>query len=85
VGKPSLVLLADYALKTLDLWFWFGAFATDVYVPVLGGEARKIVNAYHQAADLAKVVSPWLVEQYNRVLAEEQEEMRKCRLGRHAK
>jgi hypothetical protein len=26
IGKPSLAMLADYAMKTLDLWFWFGAF-----------------------------------------------------------
>jgi hypothetical protein len=25
IGRPSLSLLADYAIKTLNLWFWFGA------------------------------------------------------------
>jgi len=25
VGRPSLTLLADYAIKTLNLWFWFSA------------------------------------------------------------
>jgi hypothetical protein len=79
VGKPSLVLLADYALKTLDLWYWFGAFATAVYLPVLGSETRRILDHYHVTAEAAKVVSPWLSEQYNRVLAEEQDEMRKSK------
>ena len=26
IGRPSLALLADYAHKTLSLWFWFAAF-----------------------------------------------------------
>ena len=26
IGRPSLALLADYAHKTLNLWFWFAAF-----------------------------------------------------------
>jgi len=77
IGRPNLVLLADYALKTLNLWFWFGAFIALVYLPLLGKSEPEILKSYYAAADRATEVSQWLVAQYNRVLAEEQAEMRK--------
>ena len=35
VGKPSLTILADYALKTLRLWIWFAAVVAFTYRDVL--------------------------------------------------
>lgn len=75
IGRPSLAMLADYALKTLDLWFWFGAFITFVYLPVLGRVNPDFKRTYDAAATSAREVVPWLVEQFNRTLAQEQAAM----------
>jgi hypothetical protein len=70
-------LLADYALKTLNLWFWFGAFVSFVYLPTLGDTDPDLTKTYDAAASTAARVAPWLTEQFNRVLAQEQAEMRR--------
>jgi hypothetical protein len=77
IGRPSLVLLADYALKTLDLWFWFGAVVVSAYFPTLYRVNPGILKTYDEAVEGAKAVSAWLTTQYNRVLADERAEMAK--------
>jgi hypothetical protein len=79
VGRPSLVLLADYAHRTLNLWFWFAAVIAFVYLELLGKADPEILRTYHAAADTAKHVVRWLAAQYERVLGQEQAEMRKAR------
>ena len=74
IGKPSLAMLADYALKTLNLWFWFGAFLNVVYLPVLAKTDPGVMESYRVTAKMAQEVAPWLAEQFNRVLAQEQAE-----------
>ena len=76
IGKPSVAMLADYALKTLNLWFWFGAFVSFVYLDVLAKAEPDFKKDYDAAAKLAQDVAPWLAEQFNRVLAQEQAELR---------
>jgi len=75
IGKPSLVLLADYALKTLGLWFWFGAVINWIYLPVLREVELGVKDSYYLAANAAKDVTSYLSEQYNRTLAQEKAEM----------
>ena len=76
IGRPNLTMLADYALKTLDLWYWFGAFSSFVYLPVLAKDDDPSIMASYQVAEKkAKEVMPWLVEQFDRLLAEDQEEL----------
>jgi hypothetical protein len=76
IGVPSLAMLADYALKTLDLWFWFGAFVTFVYLPTLyEADAIFFKSGYDAAVKMAREVSPRLVEQFNRTLVQEQNHM----------
>jgi hypothetical protein len=76
IGRPSLSLLADYALRTLNLWFWFAAFVAFTYREVLFQANPKLLTAHHDAAEAAKPIAAWLREQFNRVLAQEQAEMR---------
>jgi len=76
VGRPSLAFLADYALKTLNLWYWFGAFVNFVYLDVLGKNDPKILKDYNRTMKTAQDVAPWLSEQFNRVLLQEQAEFR---------
>jgi hypothetical protein len=35
IGRPSLAMLADYGIKLLNLWFWYGAFICFIYADVL--------------------------------------------------
>jgi hypothetical protein len=76
VGRPSLTMLADYALKTMNLWYWFAAFVAFAYREALCRTDPKLLEAYHDTVDAAKPVAAWLREQFNRVLVQEQAEMR---------
>jgi hypothetical protein len=76
IGRPSLAMLADYALKTVNLWFWFAAFVAFAYRDVLFQTDPQLLKTYNDAAEAAKLVAAWLREQFNRVLVEEQVEMR---------
>ncbi|MBW9062013.1 hypothetical protein JNB71_01670 [Rhizobium herbae] len=76
VGRPSLALLADYALKTLNLWNWFGVFVSFVYLDVLEKNDPEIMKNYESAKKMAQDVASWLSEQFNRVLLQEQAEYR---------
>lgn len=73
VGVPSLTLLADYALKTLNLWFWYAAFLSHTYADVLNNADPEFPQTYHEVSEEAKHVSKWLVDQFNRVLLQEQQ------------
>lgn len=76
IGKPSLAMLADYALKTLNLWFWFGAFISYVYLELLAKTDPDFKMDYDAAAKMAQEVAPWLTEQFNHVLVQEQAELK---------
>ena len=76
VGQPSLAMLTDYALKTLGLWFWFGAVLSFVYADILAEHDPEFKSDYAAAGQKAREVSPWLVEQFDRLLAREQAEWR---------
>jgi hypothetical protein len=75
IGRPSLAMLADYALKTLSLWFWFAAFLIFTYREVLSKAEPELLVAYEDAASAAKPIAAWLREQFNRVLCRGQAEM----------
>lgn len=76
IGRPSLALLADYALKTLNLWYWFGAFVVFVYLEILARSDPGFEKDYDEVNRMAQEVAPWLSEQFNRVLGQEQAELR---------
>lgn len=73
IGKPSLAMLADYALKALNLWFWFAAFVIFTYREILIADPV-LMKTYHDTAETAKPIAAWLVEQFNHALAQEQAE-----------
>jgi hypothetical protein len=80
-GRPSRAMLADYALKTLNLWFWFAAFVAFAYRGVLFETDPELLTTYHDVAETSKPVAAWLREQFNRNLVQEQVEMRGKELG----
>ena len=75
IGQPSLAMLADYALKMLNLWYWFGAFISFTYISELDEFDNEMLGHYHHTAKQAQEVAKWLGEQFNRLLAKEQAEM----------
>jgi hypothetical protein len=76
IGRPSLAMLADHALMTLNLWFWFAAFGVFAYREIISQTDPELLKTYNDAAESVKPIAAWLRDQFNRVLAEEQAEMR---------
>jgi hypothetical protein len=70
IGRPELILLADYCIRTLSLWFWFVAFLRWTYREILIQRDADLHRAYHEAAENVRAAKQWLVEQYNRLLGE---------------
>jgi hypothetical protein len=71
IGKPNLAMLADYALKTLNLWFWFAAFLGFMYRDLVSRTNPELFKAYHHSAEAVKPIASWLHEELNRALAEQ--------------
>ena len=76
IGKPSLAMLAGYALKTLNLWFWFAAFVGFTYRDLVSRTDPELLTIYRHSAEAAKPIAAWLHEEFSRALAEEQAAMR---------
>ena len=79
IGVPSLVLLADYALRTLELWYWFGAFLGSVYLNIMSDQTPDFGRAYLAVSREAPKIKSWLIEQHNRALEEERVYMEEVR------
>ncbi len=77
IGKPDLVILADYCIKTLEMWFWLTATVTYYYHKVIAKHDKTYFDTYMKAAEDAKKVNQWLVENYNNLLKEAQEYLAK--------
>ncbi len=72
IGKPNLVLTIDYCIKMLEMWFWLTATVSHFYKKEYLHKDKEYFTEYHQAADEAKQVKQWLVENFNSLLKEEQ-------------
>jgi hypothetical protein len=70
IARPELILLADYCIKTLGLWFWFVAFLRYTYRDTLAEHDAVLPQTYHEAATNLREATRWLREQYDRLLAE---------------
>jgi hypothetical protein len=76
-GRPSLTLLADYAIKTVNMWFWFSAAISFIYFDLVREADPNFHNTYRDISESAKAIAEWLGEQFNRVLVQERAEMGK--------
>lgn len=72
IGKPELVLITDYCMNALSMWFWLTATVTYFYRKVIEEHDKTYFEAYRQASDEAKRVSQWLVENHNHLIEEAQ-------------
>ncbi|GEM_PF-1404919 len=70
VDKPNLVLIADYCMKHLILWFWYGAFSIYTYREAVVKHDPGCIEAYHRASSEAPIVMKWLNSNYKNVLEE---------------
>lgn len=70
IGVPNLVSVADYCAKHLELWFWFCLTVAWFYRKQIVRRDPSFRDAHNGARQDAQAVKKWLIEQYNRVLAE---------------
>lgn len=79
IGRPSLVMLAEYGLKLLNLWFWFTSFVSFAHLEILARADPGFHDTYREVTKSAEEVAKWLAKQFNRLLAEEQAEIARTR------
>jgi hypothetical protein len=72
IGQPSLVILCDYAMKLLELWFWFCPVVAYFFRRQILETDPTFHEAHNQTRDRAQEVVRWLAEQFDAVLKEEQ-------------
>jgi hypothetical protein len=60
IGRPNLVMLADYALKTLNLWYWFKAFVSFAYLHASAKTDPDFTESLDAVAKMAQEVAPGL-------------------------
>ena len=73
IGAPDLVLIVDYCLKTLKLWYWFTATVSFFYKEMYLSIDKNYLESYMQTATDAQDTATWLVENFNKLLKEAQE------------
>ena len=71
IGQPNLLLVCDYCIKLLEMWYWFGAMVSFHYHEKISKVDKTFVEFYMQVAKEAPDVKKWLVENYNHLLEEE--------------
>lgn len=74
IGKPNLVMVTDYAIKHLEMWFWLTATVSYFYRTQIDREDKSYSHAYMEAYEQAKTVKGQLAENFNRLLREAQAE-----------
>jgi hypothetical protein len=70
IAVPNLVVLADYCMKHLELWFWLCPTVAYFYREFLFRRDPTFHENHNQAREHAQRVKKWLAEQYNHVLKE---------------
>ncbi len=73
IGKPDLVLILGYCIKVLEMWFWLTSTVSHFYKEEYLQKDKGYFKEYLQAAEEAKQVKQWLVENFNRLLRESQD------------
>ena len=72
IGMPDLVMVTDYCLKHLDLWFWFAAVISITLGQKLGPSFASFRDRYLRIAKDAQECREWLSSEFNRLLSEMQ-------------
>ena len=69
---PDLVMVTDYCLKHLALWFWFAAVISITLGQKLGPTFASFRDRYLRIAKDAQECREWLSSEFNRLLSEMQ-------------
>ena len=75
IGQPNLLMICDYCIKILEMWYWFGAMVSFFYRNKISKIYKSYFEYYMQTAKEAGDVNKWLVENYNRLLEEEKKSL----------
>jgi hypothetical protein len=71
IGQPDLLLVVDFCLKHLDLWFWFAAVVTYAHRELLTLYDPDHQANYANAAKEFETAKAWLIENYNRLFSDQ--------------
>ncbi len=74
IGMPDLVMVTDYCLKHLSLWFWFAAVISTILGQKLGSSFSSYRARYLSVAKDAQECGEWLRIEFNRLLSETQKD-----------
>ena len=74
IGMPDIVMVTDYCLKHLSLWFWFAATVSTMLGPKLGSSFSSYRVKYLSVAKDAQECGEWLRREFNRLLSEMQKD-----------
>jgi hypothetical protein len=70
IGEPDLVMVCDYCIKILDMWFWLVATVSHFYKEPIIEIDKGYFEAYFQAHKDALETKKWLVSNFNKLLEE---------------
>ncbi len=73
IAKPNLLMVCDYCIKILEMWYWFTAMVSYFYREKIVQVDKSYFDSYNQTAKEAQNVKQWLVENFNNLLKEEKE------------
>lgn len=73
IGQPNLLMVCDYCIKILEMWYWFTAMVSYLYREKIAEVDKAYSDSYMQTAKEAQNVKQWLVENFNNLLKKEKE------------
>lgn len=77
IGRPDLLMMTDYCIKILEMWFWLAATISYFNRETLLKLDKGYFEFYSKVAKEAQEVNQWLVDNFNNLLSEAQEYWRK--------
>ena len=73
IAQPNLLMVCDYCIKILEMWYWFTAMVSYFYREKIAEVDKAYFDSYNQTAKKAQNVKQWLVENFNNLLKEQKE------------
>lgn len=70
IGQPDLIMVCDYFIKHLDMWFWLAAMLSFFYKKETLKYDNEYSTLYRKSATAAQELKEHLVENYKRLLNE---------------
>ena len=71
MNVTNLLMVCDYCIKILEMWFWFAAMVSYFYREKIADVDKAYFDSYMETAKEAQNVKQWLVENFNSLLKKE--------------